>query len=93
MIIGIVTFDLSLPECHSLKEKRMLLKSLKARLRNQFNISVSEVDWQDKWQRSTVAVAAVGTGKRDLNSMLSHVVESVRSDPRWVILDESLELI
>ena len=71
----------------------MILRSLKQRLRNHFNVSVAEVDWHDKWQRAAVAVAAVGTGKRDLNSMLSKVSDAVSGSPRWVVLNESLELM
>ena len=49
MTIGVLTVELFIPESSSLKEKRMVLHSLKARLRNHFNVAVTEIDDEDKW--------------------------------------------
>src|SRR2546430_16890946 len=59
MLVGLETFDLRIPGCGSLKEKRHVVKTLTARIRQKFNVSVAEVDHQDLWQRSTIAVSAV----------------------------------
>ena len=59
MFVKVLTVDLLIPGCSSLKEKRFVLQSLKSRLRGRFNASIAEVDHQDKWQRSTVVTAAV----------------------------------
>ena len=56
IVIALLTLDIHIPHAHSLKDKRMILRSLKDRLRSKFNVSVSEVDHQDLWQRSQVSV-------------------------------------
>ena len=57
-IVLVSEVQLFLPESHSLKHKRAVLSSLKERLHNRFNVSVAEVDHNDLWQRSTLALAA-----------------------------------
>jgi len=74
MVIGIVTLDFYLPMCHSLKAKRFVLKSLKDRLANKFNVAVAEVDYTDMWQRAQLAVVTVSKEKRHANEILSKVV-------------------
>lgn len=57
-------WDLHLEGCHSLKEKRAVLQSLKAELRRSLNVAVAEVEHQDKWQRAGLACATVGSDRR-----------------------------
>jgi uncharacterized protein len=57
--IGIYTFEIHLPESHSLKEKRMVLRSVKAQLANRISCSIAEVDHHDVWQRSRLTLACV----------------------------------
>jgi uncharacterized protein YlxP (DUF503 family) len=59
--IGVLTLELRLENSHSLKEKRHVVESLKARLRNKFNVAVAEIDHQDLWQRGTVAAVTVSS--------------------------------
>ena len=59
MVIGSLTLHLFIPSVHSLKEKRSIIRSIVARLRNEFNISVAEVDEQDRWQLGVIGVACV----------------------------------
>jgi uncharacterized protein len=63
MIVGIATWDLHLPACHSLKEKRGVLKPLTSGLRRSLNVSVAETDHQDLWQRAEIACAAIGSAR------------------------------
>jgi uncharacterized protein len=63
MIVAIATWDLHLPACHSLKEKRGLLKPLTSGLRRSLNVSVAETDHQDLWQRAEIACAAIGSAR------------------------------
>ncbi len=60
MVLAYAVFDLHLPGCRGLKDKRMIVKSLKARIRNEFEISAAEVGAQDLLQRAELGVAAVG---------------------------------
>jgi uncharacterized protein len=63
MIVAITTWDLHLPACHSLKEKRGVLKPLTSGLRRSLNVSVAETGHQDLWQRAEIACAAVGSAR------------------------------
>ena len=55
MLVALCRFDLRIPGCSSLKEKRHVLKTLIASLRSKFNVSVAEVDHHELWQRTTLA--------------------------------------
>jgi uncharacterized protein YlxP (DUF503 family) len=57
--VGILTLELRLDDAHSLKDKRHTVKSLKDRLRSKFNVAVSEIDYQDLWQRSLISAVTV----------------------------------
>jgi uncharacterized protein YlxP (DUF503 family) len=63
MIVAVTTWDLHLPACHSLKEKRGVLKPLTSSLRRTLNVSVAETDHQDLWQRAEIVCAAVGSSR------------------------------
>ena len=70
MIVGIQVWELHLPGCHSLKEKRGTLKPLTAALRQRLNVSVAETGHQDLWQRAEIACAAVGSARAVGEEML-----------------------
>ncbi|XUW99371.1 MAG: DUF503 domain-containing protein [Dehalogenimonas sp.] len=71
MNIGVLQFSLRLPESHSLKEKRMVVKSLVAQLHNRFNVSAAEVEDQDLWQSAVIGVACVSNDKQHTNEVLN----------------------
>ena len=77
MLVGVCEYQLFLPNAHSLKEKRALLKSLQARLRNKFPAAVCEAEQQELWQCSTLGVAVVGNQQRHVESMLASITEFV----------------
>jgi uncharacterized protein YlxP (DUF503 family) len=59
MLVALERFDLRIPGCVSLKEKRHVVKTLTGGIRSKFNVAVAEVDHHDLWQRTTIAVSAV----------------------------------
>jgi uncharacterized protein YlxP (DUF503 family) len=73
MHIGLLTLEIHLPESHSLKEKRHVLRSLKDRLKK-FNISIAECDHQDLWQRATLGVVSISSDHDILEKTLNAVV-------------------
>ncbi len=77
MVVGICTIVLSLAENHDLKGKRQVLKSIKDRVRNRFNVSIAEVDDLDAWQRATIGVACVSKDRDQVERMLAHVASFV----------------
>jgi uncharacterized protein YlxP (DUF503 family) len=70
MIVAITTWELHLPACHSLKEKRGVLKPLTVGLRRSLNVSVAETNHQDLWQRAEIACAAVGSARAVVDETL-----------------------
>ena len=70
MIIAITTWDLHLPACHSLKEKRSVLKPLTVGLRRTINVSVAETGQQDLWQRAEIACAVIGSDRSVVDGTL-----------------------
>lgn len=74
MNIGVCKITLRLPENLSLKGKRQVMKSITSRVRNQFNVSVAEVDDHDLWQIATLGVCCISNSKRHANQVLSKVV-------------------
>ncbi len=69
-VVGVLTLEITLNDARSLKDKRQVVRSLKDRLRARFNVSVAEVGYHDLWQRSAVAVAAVGVDQAAVESLL-----------------------
>ena len=92
MVVGIVRVELHLPESGSLKAKRSVLSSLKARIRSKFNVSVAEVDHLDLWQRSSLGVAFVTNDRRFADEVLSKVVGLISSEPRIQLLDYTIDI-
>ena len=91
MQVATLEMNLHIPGCRSLKEKRRHLRPLIAKLRKDFNVSVSEVDKQDLHQSATLGVAAVGTDRAFLDAMLSKVVARVGSESLLYLQDWTLD--
>ena len=77
--IGVLTLELRLENSHSLKDKRHVVKSLRDRLRNKFNVSVAEIDCQDLWQRAVVAAVTVSSDKVHAERVLQSVEDETVS--------------
>ncbi|MBI4518853.1 MAG: DUF503 domain-containing protein [Deltaproteobacteria bacterium] len=77
MVVGVLRLTLFLPENHSLKGKRGVIKKIKARIANEFNVSVAECDGQDLWQRAVLGVAQVGPDAPYVDGTLRQVVRFV----------------
>lgn len=74
MVIGILRIDLYMNGNRSLKAKRQTLKSLIQRVRSRFNnVSISEVESHDLWQKATIGISFVGNESRFVNSVLDQV--------------------
>ncbi|HEX2188695.1 MAG TPA: DUF503 domain-containing protein [Longimicrobiaceae bacterium] len=80
MVVGLVVWELHLHGCASLKEKRQVLKSLKDRLHNRFNVSVAETAHQDAHQRAELAACLVSGDRRHAQSVLSSVDRMVEEE-------------
>ncbi len=87
MVVAVVTWELHLSDCLSLKDKRRIMKSLKDRLHNRFNVSVAETDYQDLWQRAELSCCVVATDKRHAESVLSAADNLVGQEPMARIIN------
>ena len=86
MLVSGCSWDLSLPECRSLKDKRRIVKSLKNRIRGRFNVSVAETAYQDVWTRAQLSVALVTTDGASPDSVVSKLDRFIEGEHRVVIL-------
>ncbi len=80
MAVGLCRVWLRMPENHSLKEKRRVVKSLVARLHNKFNVAVAEVDDQDRWQMVALGISCVTTSESHAHQIMSSVVAFIRNE-------------
>ncbi len=94
MTVGLCQIWLRLPENHSLKEKRQVMKSLVARIHNRFNVAVAEVGHQDRWQLASLGITCVTTSEEHAHKMLSNVVTFIqRERPDAELVDFEIEII
>jgi len=72
-VIGVLTLEIHVEDSHSLKDKRHVVKSLKDRLRDRFNVAVAEIDGLDSWQRAVVAAVTVSSDRVRAEQVLQAV--------------------
>lgn len=77
MVVGILKLKLMIPDSHSLKGKRGVLKSIQARVSNQFNVSVTECGDHELWQSAVLGFAAAGTSQPVVEATLQKIVDFV----------------
>ena len=70
LLVALCRFDLRIPGVTALKEKRHVVKTLTASLRQRFNVSVAEVDHHELWQRARLTLSCVARGYRDVEALL-----------------------
>ena len=93
IVIALLTLDIHIPHAHSLKDKRMIVRSLKDRLRGKFNVAVSEVDHQDLWQRSQVSVVTVGSDEQFLRKVLNDAAEEAERIAPDCMIQSNIEIV
>lgn len=93
MVIGLCTIEVQIPESASLKHKRRVVKSVVARVRKEFNVSIAEVGHQDSWQLATLAAVCVSSDAGYAQGLLERVVRYIdNSRFDLVLLDYQNEL-
>jgi uncharacterized protein len=75
MRVGLLTLELHIPEAHSLKDKRQIVRSLKERLRKHFNVAVAELEYQEVWQRSIIGVVTLSSAEQHVEESLQLVLQ------------------
>jgi len=93
VVVGIATWELHVQGCQSLKDKRRVLKSLKDRLHQKFNVSVAETAHHDLWQRSELTCAIVSTDRRHAQEVLSSADRLVSENGLVRIIDSTTDFL
>ncbi|HMN10790.1 MAG TPA: DUF503 domain-containing protein [Bellilinea sp.] len=94
MSVGILTLEIEIPGSRSLKEKRSILAPLQSRLRKEFNISISETDLRNSWNRSILTIAAVQPPTIQVQSYLQSVITFIEREIHTIeIVDHSIYFI
>ena len=93
MRIATIIFRLRAPWVHSLKEKRMIVKSLDAKLRNRYNVSAAEIDEQDTHQIIVIGVAAIVPHNAFADSLMEDISQFVEENTEAEIIDEEREIL
>lgn len=94
MNTGVVKIQLHLPENQSLKDKRRIVKSIISRLRNQYNISIAEVDDNDLWQMATLGISCVSNNSQHVDETITDIIKFINHKyPELEIVDQEIEII
>jgi len=93
MPVGLLTLEIYIPDAHSLKDKRQVIRSLKDRLRSRFNVAVAELDYYDTWQRSQVGVVSLSNNAAHLEQSLQAVFMEAENLLGRDLVDHNLEVL
>ncbi len=92
MVVGLVSIELHLPAARSLKDKRMVLQSLKGRLRK-FNVAIAEIDHHDLWQRAALGIVTIATSRAHADRELAAVTDEIERLEPGLITGTQVEFL
>ena len=92
MVIGLLRVTLHVPEARSLKDRRAVVRRAVDRVKARFNVSVAEVGDLQRWQRATIAVAAVSNDRAYVNEVLDKVTSTIASAGSAQITDREMDI-
>jgi uncharacterized protein YlxP (DUF503 family) len=92
VLVAVTRFDLRIPGCGSLKEKRHVVKTLTANLRQKFNVSVAETGHHELWQRAEIGVSAVAGERYHARKVMHEVERFVERFPPVEVIEAELTL-
>ncbi|PYU39381.1 MAG: DUF503 domain-containing protein [Acidobacteria bacterium] len=93
MPVGLLTLELHIPDAQSLKDKRQVLRSLKDKLRRDFNVAVAELEHQDTWQRSVVGIVTISNEEKHLREVLQKVLDEADSLLGSFLIHQAVEIV
>ncbi len=93
MVVGVLRLTLFLPENHSLKGKRQVLRAIKDRVRNKFNVSIAESNDHELWQRAELGICQVGSDQAFVDSALREVVNFIEALGLAPLGEEQVEIL
>lgn len=93
MTVGILVIHLRLPDSDSLKAKRQVIRSIKARLKNKFNISISEIGFLNSFRESEIGISHISNNGRYIDSKFAHIIKLLELNRNIEIVDYYTERI
>jgi uncharacterized protein YlxP (DUF503 family) len=93
MPVGLLTLELHIPDAQSLKDKRQVLRSLKDKLRRDFNVAVAELEHHDTWQRSVVGIVTISNEEKHLREVLQEVLDEADRILGSVLINQAVEIV
>jgi len=92
MTIGVCVFEIKFEESNSLKKKRYHLKNLKTKIRNKYNVSLSEIDYFDLWQKAKLAAVCVSQESKFANEILNNMVNFIKFNIEGELITSEIEV-
>ena len=93
MIIGLLRVDLLLSNCHSLKDKRSIIKKHLFRIRKNFNVAVAETDHNDIWNRAELSFVTMNCLKEPVENTLRQILHELDTACDMQVLSERIEFL
>ena len=93
MPVGLLTLELHIPDAQSLKDKRQVLRSLKDKLRRDFNVAVAELEHHDTWQRSVVGIVTISNEEKHLREVLQKVLDEADGILGSFLINQTVEIV
>jgi uncharacterized protein len=91
--LGVCIIKIHIPDSHSLKDKRSVVKGLKAKLRNEFPISITEIGNTDLWQIAEFATAQVNGSAEIINKTFQNMISFIEIQPEIILTNYSIEML
>ncbi len=93
MVIALLTVELYIPGASSLKEKRMVVRGIKDRISHHYNVSIAELDFQDKWQRARLGIVQIGNDFKYVEKNMQAIFRLIDGNGLAQVVDHHLEFI
>lgn len=94
MPVAVAMVEISIPFAHSLKDKRHVVKSIIARLRNRFNVSVAEMEYMDIWQRTVLGIACISNDGKVANSEIDKAINYIESgEGEYLVVNIEVQIL
>jgi uncharacterized protein len=93
MPVGLLTLELHIPDAQSLKDKRQVVRSLKDKLRREFNVAVAELEHHDVWQRSVIGIVTLSNEEKHLREVLQKVLEQADAILGSMLINQAFEIL
>ena len=93
MPVGLLTLELHIADAQSLKDKRQVLRSLKDKLRQKFNVAVAELDHHDVWQRSVVGVVTLANEEKYVREVLQKALDEADEILGSILVNQAIEIV